>query len=137
MPAREAPAPRALPGELAPRLGSLPERKVLGVALMRVRCIADALDQGGKLVARELAIVWKAVHIEVDCAARAIGQAAFKQAGDDLNHLGDMLGCAGEYMGWEDIERPLILEKRLRVEGGDLGRAAALLAGLGDQLILA
>src|SRR5439155_6338361 len=53
VPTGEAAPPRAIPGHLATRLGQLPEGEVFGLALLVRRTLAGALEQTGKLIARQ------------------------------------------------------------------------------------
>src|SRR4051794_24585281 len=87
VPTGEAAPPRAVPGHLAARLGLLPEREVFRVALLVRRALADALEQAGQLIARQLAVVREAIHLKVDVPTDRVSQALRLQPLDDRQHL--------------------------------------------------
>ena len=131
VPAGEALTPGAVPFHIAPRLGSLPQRKVPRVALQRVGVGPYAFQQVAAEVPRQLAVFGAAVDIKVNVAAGCVGGPVVQQRPHHRQHFGDMLRRPGKYMGGQDVHSFLIPPEAVGVELRDFRDGLAL--GQGGQ----
>src|SRR5262245_8513250 len=132
MPSRVALAPRARPLERPVRAGLLPQREVLRVPLVRVdlELLPVPGAQPVQGVARELAVAGERGDVVVDGAVDLVGVALLDQRLDDLDHVVDVLGGARAQVGTFDPDQVGVLQERIGVLPGDLGRGQPLV-GLG------
>ncbi len=120
MPARAARPPRALPRRLA-RLCRLPQREIERALLVLTHLDACAGLEFLGALPREAAVVGKPGHRIVHITARGVGQTAFFQPADDVDHLGDVQGGAGLYVGHGHAQAVHVGRHGLRVDPRDLG----------------
>ena len=137
MPAGEAVPPGAVPLDVAPRLGGFPQREIARVALQRVGFGADALQQVGAGVARQLAVVAEAGDVKIYVAAALVGVAFCQQGGDNGQHFGDVFAGPRENVGVQDVEPGFVAVKAAGVELGDFRHRLALGQGGQDHLVAA
>src|SRR5713101_7432610 len=94
VPARTPIAPGRLPKGLA-FLSALPQDEIEWIALGRVDLDPLSGAQIFERLPRELAVPRKLTDREIHVAAfRTIGETAFLQSSDHLQHLGNVTGCA-------------------------------------------
>ena len=90
-----------------------------------------------EIEAGKLAVAGEGADIVVDGVAGFVAVALIHQSLHEIDHLGDVVGGAGDEFGFGNIQAVKILHEDLGVEGGDLHRVFLLFArGLG-HLILA
>ena len=129
VPAWESFTPRAIPFQVAARFGGFPQGKVAGVPLQRVGLRSDPFEKVGPGVPRQLSVIRKARHVEVDVAARFIGLTVGHQFFDDGNHFGNMLGGRWENVGVQDVDPSFVLMETVSVVLGDVLDCLALFQG--------
>ncbi len=136
VPAGAALPPRGFPERLA-LLRRLPQHEVEGILLAGQHVHALAGAQVVQRLARELPVIRKLAHREIDVAARrAIGEAAVLERLDHLQHARDMLGCARLEIGLFDPERRVVLvHRRDEARGQRLDRLMVLLRALDDLVV--
>src|SRR6266511_20893 len=133
VPSGEPLAPRARPPHQASVACPLPQREVLGVALLRVdlQLLAVPGAEGRQRVPRQLPVVGERVDVEVHVAPDLVGQAPVNEALRELDHLRDVVRGPRVVVGALDVQRVEVLQERRGVLRGDLlGREA--LVGDGD-----
>ena len=141
VPTGTALAPRAFPRGFA-GLGGLPQREVEMVAL----AIFQALAVGAQLAMASFhlvdvatgqrAVIGIAAHAEVDVALDLVRMAAVDELLDELDHLGDLLGCARAHIRVLHVHGVHVVKEGLRILGGHLGCAATLFVSLLDDLVI-
>ena len=138
MPAGESVSPRAAPLDHPARLRRLPQREVPRVALERVGFHAHGFQQLRLVnVARQLAVIGELGDREIDVAVRFVCVSPFEQLADNLDHLRDVVGGFGEFVGGADSQLRLVRAESLGVELRDFGGRLALFERGGDHLVLA
>ena len=136
VPAGEALSPGAGPLDRPARLGGLPEREVARVVLEWVGIDPHRFQQLGFVdVAGQLAVVREAGDLEVNVAIDFVGVTRLDQLLDYLEHLLNVIGGLGEFVGGLDAQLILISPEALSVELGDLCGRLSLLDRGGDDLV--
>src|SRR5579859_3634013 len=119
------------------RTGRLPQREILGVALVRLDLDPVAGAQLVETLAGELAVAGERADVEVDRAVDLVGEALFEQAPGEVDHLRDVLRRPRVDIDRQDVDRCLVFEPRPGVELGNLGGGLALHFGRELHAILA
>ena len=141
VPARVAHAPRGIPLELLVfelRLRE-PEHEVALVALVLVllHAVAHADGEAFLLHVAEHVVRLELRGIEVDVAARDVGEALFNQLFDHLDERVDAACGRHDDLGLFDAELLAVGKERVGVEPRDLHDGLVLAAGALEHLVLA
>ncbi len=115
VPAGVAPAPRAGPAQNVLGLGPLPQREVLGVALLFAHRHAGAFCLVFHAPARELAVVGVRAHVEVDRAVDLVGVFLLEQHLDHLDLLGHVRRGARRDIRGQHAQRGHVFKVAARV----------------------
>jgi hypothetical protein len=134
VPAGAAAAPRGLPVGLA-RLGRLPHREVARVAFAG-DAVLGGLAQVVDVLVGQLEIVRVRAHVEVDAAVGLVRVTALDQPAHHLDHLGDVAGRPRFVRRREAAECAVAVVERALVLVADRPPRAALVTGLGDDLVV-
>ena len=119
-------------------LGSFPQREVAGIVLVvLVHVHARACFHAGEILLGELAVAGKLGDAEViGTIVSAIGESLCGQFGDEVGHLGNVLGRAHDHLGRLEAQRLHVLAKGLLVFLGVLADADALLGRVADDFVV-
>ena len=102
------------------RFRRLPQGKVAGVALQRVRFGAHAFQQVAAEVSGKPAVLGELRNVKIDVAAGFVGVAVAHQLFHHSYHFRDVVGGPGKDVGRQDVHPLLVLEEAVGVELGDL-----------------
>ena len=135
MPARPPPAPGTVPAGLI-GVGRLPQHEIRRVLFVRCDLHPGAGDHLAPVPLGEFSVFRHGGHVEQHMAFRLIGVARLDQALDHGDHLGDMIGGAGFFIGIQRAQRRHVLVKGLGGlfrQGVDGDRP---FLGRGDDLVI-
>ena len=120
VPSGETFSPRAVPLQVAARLGGFPESEVPGVSLQRVGLSPDTFQQVGAGVPGEFAVIFEHCYVIVDVPALLVGKTPVDKLGHDVQHLRDMAGGLREHLGGFYVYPRLVPVEYFSVIVGDV-----------------
>src|ERR1700733_7850489 len=136
VPAWTAGADAGLP-EMLTRFGSFPEGEIAGIVFFVAIVIhAGASFHSAQINLGELAVIRKFSDAVVDGTFTGIGEAFFLQAGNQRDHVFDVVGGAHGFLGLLQMQRVHIFEEGLHVFFGVFADRDARGRGVLDDAIV-